>query len=94
MNDLKLTQHCRSDRRRQSTCSIERLLLAESSRWWHRVASGRFTPIPATQVLEFRAYREAAFDPKRPATFRQFWRGDWTLTDSIDGSRLVRILAY
>ena len=31
----------------------ERPLLADTSRWWHRVASGCFTPIPATQMLIF-----------------------------------------
>ncbi len=30
------------------------------------MASGRYGPIPAAQVLEFGAYGVAAFDPKRP----------------------------
>ncbi len=33
-----------------------RPLLAETSRWWHRVASVRYTPKPAAQVLEFGEY--------------------------------------
>jgi len=28
----------------------ERLLLAETSRWWHRVASVRFTPKAAAEL--------------------------------------------
>jgi len=48
-----------------------RPLLAESSHSYSRifgVASVRFTPIPATQMLESGLNRAAAFDPKRTLT--------------------------
>jgi hypothetical protein len=48
--------------------AAERPLLAESSHWFPSimgVASVRYSPIPATQMLIFNLYREAAFDPKR-----------------------------